>query len=193
MSFWRKKRVFALLLLTFVIFLFLSSTYVGRMLYPIHYEQEIRQNAAKYDLDPFLVAAVIRVESNYLTETESKKGAYGMMQLMPDTANWIIDKARFNEEFRNRLNDPAVSIELGSWYLNWLNKQFNGNRIAVLAGYNAGHGKVSRWLQENEWDGTLQNADRIPYGETRHYIQRVMYYYNKYVKLYGEEWGERAA
>ncbi|MCP1306121.1 lytic transglycosylase domain-containing protein [Paenibacillus tyrfis] len=193
MSFWRKKRVFALLLLTFVIFLFLSSTYVGRMLYPIRYEQEIRQNAAKYDLDPFLVAAVIRVESNYLTETESKKGAYGMMQLMPDTANWIIDKARFNEEFKTRLNDPAVSIELGSWYLNWLFKQFNGNRIAVLAGYNAGHGKVSRWLQENEWDGTLQNADRIPYGETRHYIQRVMYYYNKYVKLYGEEWGERAA
>ncbi|MCM3270191.1 lytic transglycosylase domain-containing protein [Paenibacillus elgii] len=193
MSFWRKKRVFALLLLTFVIFLFLSSTYVGRMLYPIRYEQEIRQNAAKYDLDPFLVAAVIRVESNYLTETESKKGAYGMMQLMPDTANWIIDKARFSEEFRNRLNDPAVSIELGSWYLNWLSKQFNGNRIAVLAGYNAGHGKVSRWLQENEWDGTLQNADRIPYGETRHYIQRVMYYYNKYVKLYGEEWGQRAA
>ncbi|PUA37064.1 lytic transglycosylase [Paenibacillus elgii] len=193
MSFWRKKRVFALLLLTFVIFLFLSSTYVGRMLYPIRYEQEIRQNAAKYDLDPFLVAAVIRVESNYLTETESKKGAYGMMQLMPDTANWIIDKARFSEDFRNRLNDPAVSIELGSWYLNWLSKQFNGNRIAVLAGYNAGHGKVSRWLQENEWDGTLQNADRIPYGETRHYIQRVMYYYNKYEKLYGEEWGQRAA
>ncbi|WP_010496077.1 lytic transglycosylase domain-containing protein [Paenibacillus elgii] len=193
MSFWRKKRVFALLLLTFVIFLFLSSTYVGRMLYPIRYEQEIRQNAAKYDLDPFLVAAVIRVESNYLTETESKKGAYGMMQLMPDTANWIIDKARFSEEFKNRLNDPAVSIELGSWYLNWLSKQFNGNRIAVLAGYNAGHGKVSRWLQENEWDGTLQNADRIPYGETRHYIQRVMYYYNKYEKLYGEEWGQRAA
>ncbi|KZE79397.1 lytic transglycosylase [Paenibacillus elgii] len=193
MSFWRKKRVFALLLLTFVIFLFLSSTYVGRMLYPIRYEQEIRQNAVKYDLDPFLVAAVIRVESNYLTETESKKGAYGMMQLMPDTANWIIDKARFSEEFRNRLNDPAVSIELGSWYLNWLSKQFNGNRIAVLAGYNAGHGKVSRWLQENEWDGTLQNADRIPYGETRHYIQRVMYYYNKYEKLYGEEWGQHAA
>ncbi|SCW55021.1 soluble lytic murein transglycosylase [Paenibacillus tianmuensis] len=187
MSFWRKKRVFALLLLTFVIFLFLSSTYVGRMLYPIHYEQEIRQNAAKYDLDPFLVAAVIRVESNYLTETESKKGAYGMMQLMPDTANWIIDKARFSEEFKTSLNDPAVSIELGSWYLNWLFKQFDGNRIAVLAGYNAGHGKVSRWLQENAWDGTLQNADRIPYGETRHYIQRVMYYYNKYVKLYGEE------
>ncbi|MBU7320347.1 lytic transglycosylase domain-containing protein [Paenibacillus oleatilyticus] len=193
MSFWRKKRVFALLLLTFVIFLFLSSTYVGRMLYPIRYEQEIRQNAAKYDLDPFLVAAVIRVESNYLAETESKKGAYGMMQLMPDTASWIIDKARFSEEFKTRLNDPAVSIELGSWYLNWLFKQFNGNRIAVLAGYNAGHGKVSRWLQENEWDGTLQNADRIPYGETRHYIQRVMYYYNKYEKLYGEEWGERAA
>lgn len=189
MSFWRKKRVFAFLLLTFLIFLFLSSSYVGRMMYPIHYKDEIRQNAEKYELDPFLIAAVIRVESNFQPDTESKKGAYGLMQLMPETSDWIIDKASFSNQYKNNLDNPAVSIELGSWYLSWMIRQFHGNMYAVVAGYNAGHGKVTRWIQDKQWDGTLENADMIPYGETRHYIQRVMYYHDKYVRLYSKEWG----
>ncbi|MCZ8511919.1 lytic transglycosylase domain-containing protein [Paenibacillus filicis] len=191
MSFWRKKRVFALLLIGFVIFLFLSSSAVGRFMYPIRYDKEIRQMADKYQLDPFLIAAIIRVESNYKLQTVSKKGAYGLMQLMPDTSDWIIDKARFSDKYRDQLHDPSVSIELGAWYLDWMQKQFNGNMIAVIAGYNAGHGKVSRWLQEREWDGTLKGADTIPYGETRHYVQRVMYYHDKYVKFYKQEWDAR--
>ncbi|CAG7655975.1 lytic transglycosylase domain-containing protein [Paenibacillus allorhizosphaerae] len=190
MRFWRKKRVFALLLLTFLLFLFLSSSMIGRMLYPIQYENEIRTSAQKYGLDPFLIAAIMRVESNFKTGVESKKGAYGLMQLMPDTSDWIIDKGNFSSNYRSQLDNPAVSIELGSWYLNWMHKQFNGNMIAVIAGYNAGHGKVSRWLQEQEWDGTLKNTDMIPYGETRHYVQRVVYYYNKYDQLYKDAWKE---
>lgn len=191
MSFLRKKRVFALLLLTFMLFLFLGTNVLGRMLYPIHYEEEIRQSAEKYQLDPFLIAAVIRVETNYKPDVTSSKGAYGLMQLMPDTSDWIIDKASFPGAFKNRLDEPAVSIELGSWYLNWMFKQFNGNTFAVLAGYNAGHGKVSRWLQEGRWDGTLDNTDQIPYGETKRYVQRVTYYYDKYYKTYAEDWGIR--
>ncbi|CAG7644878.1 Membrane-bound lytic murein transglycosylase C [Paenibacillus solanacearum] len=190
MSFWRKKRVFALLLLTFILFLFFSSSMIGRMLYPIQYENEIRASAHKYELDPFLIAAIMRVESNFKTGAESKKGAYGLMQLMPDTSDWIIEKGNFANSFRSQLDNPAVSIELGSWYLNWMHKQFNGNTIAVIAGYNAGHGKVSRWLQEQEWDGTFKNSEMIPYGETRHYVQRVIYYYNKYDQLYKESWNK---
>lgn len=191
MSFLRKKRVFALLLLTFLLFLFLGSNVLGRILYPIQFEQEIRHNAQKYQLDPFLIAAVIRVETNYRTDVTSSKGAYGLMQLMPDTSDWIIEKAAFPNTFKHRLDDPAVNIELGSWYLNWMYKQFDGNTFAVLAGYNAGHGKVSRWLQDGRWDGTLDNTDQIPYGETKRYVQRVTYYYDKYYKTYAEDWGIR--
>ncbi|UUZ80124.1 lytic transglycosylase domain-containing protein [Paenibacillus sp. P26] len=188
MSFWRKKRFFALLLLGFLIFLFLSSSMVGRWMYPIRFQQEIREMAGKYQLDPLLIAAIIRVESNYQSETVSKKGAYGLMQLMPDTSDWIIEKAHFSDDYKDQLHHPKVSIELGAWYLNWMAKQFDGNMVAVIAGYNAGHGKVSRWLQEREWDGTLNNSNTIPYGETRHYVQRVMYYYDIYKKLYQDEW-----
>lgn len=188
MRLWRRKRVFAVLLLSFLVFLFLSSNWVSRLLYPIRFTPEIRQIAQKYELDPFFVAAIIRVESNYEVKTVSRKGAFGLMQLMPDTSDWIIERGKFAEAYKQQLHDPAVSIELGSWYLNWMQKQFNGNMIAVIAGYNAGHGKVSQWLQNEEWDGTLSGVGDIPYGETRHYIQRVTYYHDIYKKLYEEEW-----
>ncbi|TDG01002.1 lytic transglycosylase domain-containing protein [Paenibacillus piri] len=189
MSFWRKKRVFALFLAAFVIFMFLSSSMVGRMLYPIRFEEDIKLNSEKYELDPFLIAAIIRVESNFKVDIESKKGAFGLMQLMPDTSEWIVEMGHFSPEYKQNLHNPKVSIQLGSWYLNWLHKQFKGNTVAVIAGYNAGQGNVNRWMQNNEWDGTLERTDAIPFGETRHYIQRVLYYYNKYHKLYAQEWG----
>jgi soluble lytic murein transglycosylase len=187
--FWRKKRMFALLFLAFVCFLFLTSSSVSKILYPIHYQNEIQQNALTYELDPFLIAAIIRVESNYESDIESKKGAYGIMQLMPDTSDWIVDAGKFSPGFKKELQNPAVSIQLGSWYLNWLHKQFNGNAVLAVAGYNAGQGNVFQWLETDTWDGTLEHASSIPYGETRHYIQRVLYYYNKYHKLYADDWG----
>jgi soluble lytic murein transglycosylase len=189
-GFLRKKRVFALFLITFVIFMFLSSSMVGRFLYPIPYKEEILLNGDKYGLDPFLIAAIIRVESNFKVDIESKKGAFGLMQLMPDTSDWVVEMGHFAPSHKDNLHNPTVSIQLGSWYLSWLHKQFKGNTVAVIAGYNAGQGNVNRWLQSQQWDGTLENADSIPFGETRHYIQRVLYYYNKYHKLYAEEWGQ---
>lgn len=191
MKFLRKKRIFALLLLGFVAFLFLSSGTMGRMIYPIHYQAEIRENAAKYQLDPFLIAAIIRVESNYNPNIESHKGAFGIMQLMPDTSTWIIETGHFAKSFERALDNPAVSIQLGSWYLSWLHKQYKGNTYAAVAGYNAGQGNVNKWLQNKDWDGTLEHAEMIPYGETRHYVQRVMYYQEKYKRLYGELWAEQ--
>ncbi|NHN31388.1 lytic transglycosylase domain-containing protein [Paenibacillus agricola] len=188
-SFWRKKRMFALLLLAFICFLFLTSSSVSKILYPIRYQEEIQKNALAYELDPFLIAAIIRVESNYVNDIESKKGAYGLMQLMPDTSNWIVEAGKFSPSFKKDLHNPAVSIQLGSWYLSWLHKQFNGNAVLAIAGYNAGQGNVFEWLEADVWDGTLEHAGSIPYGETRHYLQRVLYYYNKYDQLYAEDWG----
>lgn len=187
MSFLRKKRVFALLLLSFLLILFYSSPFLGKMLYPLEFKQEIRQNAANYDVDPFLLAAIIRVESNFKPDMKSRKGAYGLMQLMPDTAEWVVSTARFSPDWLNQLDKPDINIRLGSWYLGWLHRQFEGNVYAAIAGYNAGQGNVAKWLQSGEWDGTLENTDRIPYGETRHYIQRVLYYYKKYRKFYYED------
>ncbi|MEC0248991.1 lytic transglycosylase domain-containing protein [Paenibacillus chitinolyticus] len=185
----RKKRVFALLLLGFVFLLFSNGLFIGQMIYPIHYREEIRQNAVQYQVDPFLIAAIIKVETNFNHDRESKKGAVGIMQLMPDTAEWIRETSNTKSaDFR----DPKHNIQLGSWYLAWLNKQYKGNWLYSIAAYNAGQGNVSKWKNNGVWDGTEETINKIPFGETRHYVQRVLYYQQKFKKLYGEEWSQNA-
>lgn len=189
MTVFRKKRVFALLLVTFLGFLFANSTFLAKKLYPIYFQQEIRDSAANYDIDPFLIAAIIRVESNYQIGQESRKGAIGVMQIMPDTAEWIIEARGHPKHTLDELHSVDVNINLGSWYIGWLLKQYKGNQLYALAAYNAGQGNVNKWKQSEIWDGTWEHIDRIPFGETRHYVQRVMYYWKKYHKLYGDVWG----
>ncbi|TCN00986.1 soluble lytic murein transglycosylase [Paenibacillus sp. BK033] len=180
-----RKRVLLILLIGFIGVLFLNSNWLARMMYPIEYKEDIRASASNYGVDPHLIAAIIRTETNYSTGQVSKKGALGLMQIMPDTADWIVKQADFNNVTREMLqNRPDVSIEVGAWYLQSLHKQFKQNTVAVIAAYNAGPGNVKKWLDSGKWDGKLETTDQIPYGETRHYVQRVIYYYNKYKDLY---------
>lgn len=131
------------------------------------------------------MAAIIRAESNYETGKESKKGALGLMQLMPDTAHWVVEQAGFEAVNDDILRHRAdVSIEVGTWYLNSLHRQFGQNPVAAVAAYNAGPGNVRKWLDSGRWDGRMESVKEIPFGETRHYVQRVFYYYNKYKDLY---------
>lgn len=181
----RKKRVAALLFLAMILVLFYNTTWIGRLVYPIHYRDEIEAAATANHVDPLLIAAIIRVESNYRAKSESHKGAIGIMQLMPDTANWLMERDSSLASYRNKdITDPAVNIQLGAHYLNYLDERFGGNRTSVTAAYNAGHGKVARWLEDRTWDGTLDNADRIPINETQKYVKSVEYYYSKYVQVY---------
>ncbi len=181
-----KKRVLLLLFIGFTAILFLSTNWMS-WFYPIYYKNEIRTHSTTYEIDPFLVAAIIRVETNYKTGRESRKGAIGLMQLMPETAKWALEKAKLPDVSLERLKvEPSANIELGTWYLSSLSRQFEGNRVAVIAAYNAGPGKVQRWLNEGDWDGTEAAVKNIPIGETRHYVQRVIYYYEQYTEIYNE-------
>ncbi|GGF97831.1 lytic transglycosylase domain-containing protein [Paenibacillus abyssi] len=156
-------------------------------MYPIHYRDDIRASASNYDVDPYLVAAIIKAETNYQTGRESRKGALGIMQIMPDTAHWITERAGFTDVTLDDVHQRAdVGIEMGTWYLASLKHQFNHNTITAIAAYNAGPGNVTRWLNEKIWDGEFDTVSQIPFGETRHYVQKVVYYYNKYKELYAE-------
>ncbi|MFD0586445.1 lytic transglycosylase domain-containing protein [Paenibacillus sp. GCM10027627] len=180
-----KKRFLLVLVVGFIALLFLKSDWLASWMYPIHYKEDIRASATNYDLEPHLVAAIIRAESNYETGRESKKGALGLMQLMPETANWVVEKAGFEAVTEDILRHRAdVSIEVGSWYLSSLHTQFEQNPVAAIAAYNAGPGNVRKWLNSGRWDGSMDTVKEIPFGETRHYVQRVFYYYNKYKDLY---------
>lgn len=184
----------------FLVLLFYNSDWIGERLYPIKYSETIRFSAGQYQVDPLLIAAIIRVESNYRPELVSKKsGAIGLMQIMPDTAHWIIEQAGLSDDAKHHIHREDINIHLGTWYVRALHKQFQKfiedrpleDAIAVIAAaYNAGPGRVNKWIEDGTWDGTAGQASNIPYGETRHYIRRVLYYYKKYTDIYTEKWNE---
>lgn len=180
-----KKRFLLLFAIVLLIYLFIKSDLITHKLYPIAYEEEMQYHAQKYQLDTQLIAAIIRVESNFQTGQASNKGASGLMQIMPNTADWIIKQAQLNELSSDHLlNSIDSNIELGSWYIDYLLKKYNNQLVIAIAAYNAGPGKVDSWLKEGIWDGSLADIDQIPYGETRKYVQKVIYYYNKYKEIY---------
>jgi soluble lytic murein transglycosylase len=179
-----KKYILIFLLVLLLGVLFYQNNWVAKWMYPIKYRDEIEANATKFDVDPLLIAAIIRVESNYRPNLVSNKGAIGLMQLMPDTANWIQRMEGFQNLPDNALYVPNSNIMLGVKYVDLLQHQYNNNIAEVLAAYNAGPGNVSKWRDANVWDGKLENIDQIRFWETRKYVDRVVYYYTKYQKIY---------
>lgn len=181
----RPRRLVAVLfILLAAVFVLMQTKWVARWMYPLYYYEDIRREAARYDLDPLLVAAVVRVESSFVRDRVSKVGAVGLMQLMPETARWIVQQPGAPKVSTDDLTDPEASLAMGSWYLSYLIERFHGNTVAAVAAYNAGPNRVERWLKEGQWDGTLEHADRIPVGETRHFVQRVFYNFDRYKEIY---------
>lgn len=157
---------------------------VQKLFYPIPHSEYVYQYSRNYQVDPLLVAAVIRAESRFSHTAESGSGARGLMQIMPETAEWAAQKLKidFHSEM---LFDPQYNIRIGCWYLRELQDTFPDNLAVVLAAYNAGQGNVSKWLEDGVWDGQLNHLEELPFPETRIYVQKVLKYYQRYQELYG--------
>jgi soluble lytic murein transglycosylase len=180
-----KKRlalVFVVAALGSMVWYFSDS--IEKWLYPIKYKAEIDQAVAKYEVDELLIAAVIRAESDFKPHLVSEKGAVGLMQIMPDTAEWAAEQMGVELPSIAQLDDPQLNIEIGTWYLQSLHQQFEQKHIVAIAAYNAGPTNVRKWLQDGTWDGSMEQLLQIPFGETRHYVKRVDHFYKKYVELY---------
>lgn len=173
-----------------IIFLSASAVLLGRVMerraYKIVYRDLIIKYSELYDLDPFLVAAVIHCESGNKSDAVSRSGAVGLMQVMPDTGKWAAEKLGIENYTDERLNEPDINIRLGCWYLSFLHERYNGNMTNMLAAYNAGHGNADKWLSDKELteEGQLSN---IPFKETKDYVEKVLRAYDKYKTLYSEE------
>lgn len=179
--------VFFFLFLLALYVLVVSSPFFSRLIYPLVYKELIVEHARRHNLEPQLVAAVIRVESNFYSEAESPKGARGLMQIMPQTGAWAAAQAGINDFTPDQLFDPWTNIYLGTWYLHDLKRSFNENIYAVLAAYNGGRGHVKRWLEEGVWDGSRENLEDIPFAETRSFVLKVERAYRRYLELYKDE------
>jgi len=163
----------------------LNSRWFGRIIFPLPYEQIIFTEARKQKLDPYLVTAVIYVESKFKPDAKSASGALGIMQIMPETGQWAADKIGMDEFHAQDLYDVKTNIVIGCWYLASLRREFGDNPVIILAAYNGGRGNVQQWLQEERWTGEHDTVEQIPFPETKHYVIRVLAAYKQYKKIYG--------
>lgn len=153
-------------------------------IYPYPYREYVEQYAALYDVDSSLVASVILNESKFQNDVHSHSGAVGLMQLMPETADWVAKQVGDKSFSADQLHDPQMNIRYGTWYLASLEKEFAGNEVLVLAAYNAGRGNVHEWMQQNNWPADFHEVSAIPYEETRAYVWNVLKNQKKYQHLY---------
>ena len=164
-----KKWLFSI----FIIFvLLIAGLAVGiNTRFPVRYMDIIEANAG--DIDPTWILAVIKAESSFRPYAESHAGAQGLMQLMPTTAEWIAQLMGMEDFEPEHIWLPEVNIALGSFYLNRLKRNYNGDINLALAAYNAGTGNVNSWLRDPEVSSDGRTLDRIPFNETYNYLRRV--------------------
>lgn len=151
--------------------------------YPQPHRDLVFSLAYEYDVDPYLVFAIIRAESKYQTNAESPVGARGLMQIMPETAAWIAEQQNIEDFKIDDLHNPEVNIRLGTWYLASLTKEYKEVPL-IIAAYNAGRGKVGSWVEEGVWNGDLEQVQSIPFPETREYVKSVLKNYEAYKAIY---------
>ncbi|MDD4188961.1 MAG: lytic transglycosylase domain-containing protein [Eubacteriales bacterium] len=179
--------VVILALIVIVIFMDDATTFLRRA-YPKEYYSYIEENAGAYDIDPYMLLALIKAESGFDKDAVSERDAKGLMQLSDSTAFWAAGKLGISDFEVGDLFEPETNIIFGSWYYNSLMSEFDGNIILALAAYNAGSGKVKEWIEDDLIrDEDTQAAD-IPYNETRIFVKRVLNYSKIYHKLYDKNY-----
>lgn len=138
-----------------------------RYVRPALHKDIINVYSFQYKMDPVLVMSVVRVESSFSKSARSRRGAVGLMQLMPDTALEMAEKVGRDVSVED-LTDPEVNIHLGIHYLSLLREEFEEDLVSVLAAYNAGPSHVRKWRKE----GPLKQ-EKIPFRETRVFVKKV--------------------
>lgn len=182
----RKKKFSTIMWLSILIFLAIVLTFPRwiSVFYPEPHRNLVYSASYQYDVDPYLVFAIIRAESKYQNAAQSSVGARGLMQIMPETGQWIAEQQGIKDFDPESLHDPEINIRLGCWYLGDLNREFNGNTPMVVAAYNAGRGKLKEWVVNGQWDGSPETIDNIPFQETRLYVKNVLKNYEAYKAIY---------
>lgn len=158
-----------------------------RFVYMWDYQQDIITYSEKNNIDPFLVAAIIKNESNFKHKAVSGVGAVGLMQIMPETGRWIAEQMGLENYKDSDLYITKTNIRMGCWYVGELDHEFKHNMMLLMIAYNAGRGQTRAWMQENGWTYDFNNAQAIPYPDTREYVTKVLQDRDKYYLLYKDK------
>jgi soluble lytic murein transglycosylase len=155
-----------------------------QLLFPQPYWKELIANSGANGLDPYLVASLIRQESEFNAGAVSPANAYGLMQLLPSVGKSIAKKHGIKRIDTSQLLNPSINIELGTINLRQVLDRFGGQPEYALAAYNAGDTPVRQWLSSNDYKDVPEFVESIPYSETRDYVQAILRNREMYRALY---------
>jgi soluble lytic murein transglycosylase len=161
---------------------------VNELTLPLGDASVIREQAAAKHLDPALIAAVIYAETKFEPRTSST-GAEGLMQIEPETAEFL---AKLSGGYRFTTSDlatPSVNVAYGSYYLRYLLDHYDGNEMLAVAAYNAGLANVDKWVAKSRAEGGQLTVAAIPFSETRAYVERVLEAQKNYRATYAKQLG----
>ncbi len=145
-----------------------------KILFPEAWWETIQSESAKNHLDPFLVASLIRQESEFNPMAISGANAYGLMQLLPSVGRKMAREENMEHFETFQLLNPEVNIRLGTRYLKQMLDRFGGVEAYALAAYNAGDTRVVDWQAAGPYQGLDEFVESIPFTETREYVQAIL-------------------
>jgi soluble lytic murein transglycosylase len=156
-----------------------------QLLFPLPYEKDLVRSAIERNLDPYMVAALIRQESEFDPQALSPKHAYGLTQVEPATGRALARRAGIKRFSNRSLFQPAINLKLGAYYLRGLLDQWGGKWEETLASYNAGKSRVNDWITWNQYREPAEFVESIPFTETREYVEAVLRNASVYRQIYG--------
>ena len=144
------------------------------LIFPRPYWSQLESDSRANGLDPFLVAALIRQESEFNPIAVSRKNAYGLMQLLPSVGKSLAKKDGERHFNTSELLDPSTNLRLGTQDLRKSIDRYNGQVEYALAAYNAGDSPVHQWMATNDYKDIAEWVESIPYTETREYVEGIL-------------------
>ena len=177
-------RIFLSLIILSVmgVLIFFSGRSVLKTLYPLEYTEFVEVYARENNLSEDFVYAVIKCESGFENDAVSSVGAKGLMQIMPDTFDWIKMKLKDDASYED-IFDPELNIEYGCYLYGYLMEKYESEELA-LAAYHAGTGNVNKWLKDAEYSDDGKTLKDIPFPSTKKYVTKVIETKKIYQKLY---------
>ena len=154
-------------------------------LFPRPYWSDLKKFSVANGLDPYLVASLIRQESEFNPLAVSRANAVGLMQLLPKTGKVVAHQVELKRYNPTQLFTPTVNLQLGTRYFRGMVDKFGGSFEHALAAYNAGSDRVEEWMGQGPYRDSPEFVESIPFTETREYVQAIMRNASVYKQLYG--------
>jgi soluble lytic murein transglycosylase len=180
----------AALVLAVVVAIPLLPKAVNEFTLPLSNQDIIRAQAADKGIDPALIAGVIYAETKF-DPRPSPAGAQGLMQILPQTAEFLARRSGATTFTLADLGTPDVNIAYGTYYLRYLLDHYHGNTMLALAAYNGGETNVDRWVAQARDQGHGLTLREIPFSETRSYVHKVLQAQHDYRVAYASQLGYR--